>query len=461
MRSPYYLFIAVLLFSGLQARGEAPPNVVLILSDDQSWTDYGFMGHPAIKTPHLDKLASQGATFRRGYVPTALCRPSLMTLATGLYSHQNLVTGNDPARTPENQKHAADAGKDARELLIANIDRLPTLPRLLGERGYLSFQSGKWWEGSYRRGGFTHGMTRGYPQRGGRHGDDGLTIGREGMRPVNQFIDMAVEAKKPFFVWYAPFLPHTPHNPPQRLLEKYLEEGRTKPVATYYAMCDWFDETCGQLLAKLDEAGVADNTLVVYVTDNGWIQNENKGGYQARSKRSPYEGGTRTPIMFRWPGKIAASDRPELCSSIDIVPTVLAACGVEAPEDLPGLNLLPHLQKGSPISREAIFGESFAHDIADIRNPEASLLYRWVIRGHQKLLLTYDGSPGRMKYPPASAEPQLFDLETDPHEKTNLAAENPQVVGELRRLLDGWYPVTQRREGVAPATPAKLKPGRK
>ena len=88
------------------AQQGSPPNVVLILSDDQSWTDYGFMGHAAIQTPNLDKLAKQSVTFRRGYVPTALCRPSLTTLITGLYSHQSLVTGNDPAATPENRQHA-------------------------------------------------------------------------------------------------------------------------------------------------------------------------------------------------------------------------------------------------------------------------------------------------------------------------------------------------------------------
>jgi len=441
--------LAVVCFTFVAEGAEQPPNIVLILSDDQSWTDYSFMGHEAIQTPNLDKLAKQSATFRRGYVPTALCRPSLSTLITGLYSHQNLVTGNDPAATPENRQHAAKTGKDPRELLISNIDKNPTVPRILSQKGYLSFQCGKWWEGSYQRGGFTHGMTRGYPQRGGRHGDDGLAIGRKGMQPVNDFIDTAVEAKKPFFIWYAPFLPHTPHNPPKRLLEKYQLEGRTKPLATYYAMCDWFDETCGQLLDRLDEKGVADNTLVIYVTDNGWIQNPTKGGYAPRSKRSPYEGGTRTPIMFRWPDKIKPADRPELCSSIDIVPTILAATGSDIPKRLPGLNLLPNLQQGTAIDRDVIYGESFAHDIADIQNPQASLLYRWVIRGHSKLLLTYDGRTGRMKYPPSGGKPQLYDLKTDPDEKVDLAAKHPQQVKELSGLLNDWYPVTQRKLGVS------------
>lgn len=216
-------------------------------------------------------------------------------------------------------------------------------------------------------------------------------------------------------------------------------------------MCEWFDESCGQLLDKLDENGVADNTLVIYVTDNGWIQNINSGGYQIRSKRSPYEGGTRTPIMFRWPGKIKPAERSELCSSIDIAPTILAATRTGAPKNLPGLNLLPHLEKETPIPRDAIFGESFAHDIADIQNPQASLLYRWVISGHLKLLLTYDGRAGKMKYPPANAEPQLFDLESDPHEKINLATKNPEIVKQLTGMISDWYPVPERKVSVAPA----------
>lgn len=439
-------------------QAERLPNVVLILSDDQSYTDYGFMGHPHIETPHLDKLASQSALFRRGYVPTALCRPALMSLATGLYSHQNKTTGNNPANTPANKAHAEKAGKDIREVLISHIDETGALPQWLSGKGYVSHQSGKWWEGSYQRGGFTEGMTRGFPHQGGRHGDDGLKIGRSGMEPIFDFIDRSVAGKKPFFVWYAPFLPHTPHNPPKRLHDKYLAKGVHKRVAQYYAMCEWFDETCGALMKHLDDSGIADNTLVIYVTDNGWIQAEG-GSYAERSKRSPYEGGTRTPIMFRWPGTIPAADRPELCSSIDIVPTILAAANANAPHDFPGLNLLPNLKSEKPIGRNTLFGESFAHDIADIENPQASLLYRWVIHGHDKLLLTYDGAPGRMKYPPQGGGAQLFDLKNDPGEKVNLAAENPDRVKKLSALLEDWYVPNERQVGkVAPAEP---KPERK
>ena len=98
--------LAPWLVSAVGAQAAQRPNIVLILSDDQAWTDFGFMGHPVIKTPQLDKLSKQSVTFQRGYVPTALCRPALTTLATGLYSHQNMITGNDPDRNEVNKQHS-------------------------------------------------------------------------------------------------------------------------------------------------------------------------------------------------------------------------------------------------------------------------------------------------------------------------------------------------------------------
>jgi len=421
------------------------PNIVLILSDDQSWTDYSFMGHPDIRTPHLDALAKESVVFPRGYVPTALCRPSLMTLITGHYASTHGVTGNDPS--PKYAARDSELYNQRRAALIANIDRFDTAPELLGKRGYLSHQSGKWWEGNFTRGGFTHGMTRGFPNRGGRHGDDGLKIGREGMEPVTSFVDEAVKQDKPFFLWYAPFLPHTPHNPPARILDKYKNDDRPITIAKYYAMCDWFDESCGKLVDHLEKKGVRDNTLIVYVTDNGWIQNPEKNGYAPRSKQTPYEGGIRTPIMFSWPGHLSPGTREELISSIDLVPTMLAAGGADIPKDLPGLNLLPDLKNETEITRDAIFGESFAHDIANIEDPEASLLFRWCIQGRWKLLLTYDGEVNRYKstHPRTEKRPQLFNLLADPAETKNLAADNPEVVARLAENISDWYPVRKRK----------------
>ncbi|QDU93310.1 sulfatase family protein [Lignipirellula cremea] len=400
--------------STLAADAVRPPNVVLLISDDQAWTDYGFMGHKQIETPHLDRLAKESALFTRGYVPSSLCRPSLMTMATGLYPHQHKIAGNDPA------------GKVNRNLMLKHVQAVATSPRELGQLGYVSLQTGKWWEGAPSLGGFTQAMTHGDTTRGGRHGDVGLKIGREGLKPVFDFIDKAGD--DPFYLWYAPFLPHEPHNPPERLLKKYQAQNDSIHIAKYYAMCEWFDETCGQLLDHLDAKGLRENTLVIYVCDNGWIQEPNKRGYTNRSKRSSYDGGVRTPIMVRWPaGQVKAfRDEQTLVDSIDIVPTIREACGVVAKDELPGLSLLS-LCRGGQLDRDTIYGEIFAHDQADIDNPSASLISRWCIEKDLKLIDSVDGPP------------QLFNLADDPFEQQDLAKDQPDTVARLRKKLDAWW----------------------
>src|SRR5258707_12035484 len=129
------LLLAVLLASPAPA---APPNVVILLSDDQGWTDYGFMGHEHVQTPHLDKLASQSLVFRRGYVPSSLCCPSLASIITGLYPHQHKVTSNDPpipAGIKPGQFQQSDAFTRGREVMSRHLEAVPTLPRLLAKKG--------------------------------------------------------------------------------------------------------------------------------------------------------------------------------------------------------------------------------------------------------------------------------------------------------------------------------------
>lgn len=399
------------------------PNVVMIIGDDQAWGDFGFMGHPVIRTPNLDRLASEGMVFTRGYVPSSLCRPSLATLATGLYPHQHKITSNDPPKGL-----ARDEFLTQRRQQIACIDQVPTLPRLLGGQGYLSLQTGKWWEGNWRRGGFTSGMTHGDPKRGGRHGDEGLKIGRQGMKPLFDFIDGAGD--RPFFVWYAPFLPHSPHNPPERLLQKYISTTDSIQVAKYWAMCEWFDETCGQLLDHLERKGLAKNTLVAFVTDNGWIQRPNSPAYAPKSKQSPYDGGTRTPIILRWPGKIRPGrDEKSPAISIDLAPTILAACGLKPTVDMQGVNLL---DAKAVAARRAIFGEIFTHNAVDVRRPASSLRFRWGIEGPWKLIV-----PNKANEPRARVE--LYDLSADPHETRDLADRHPERTATMTRAIDAWW----------------------
>ena len=406
------LLVAVFSQAALPASA-APPNVVMILSDDQGWTDFGFMGHPHIRTPHLDKFASQSLTFTRGYVPSSLCRPSLASIITGLYAHQHKQTGNDPPK-----------GTD-RALLLNNVEQWPALPRLLAPLGYQSLQTGKWWEGNHRLGGFTHGMTHGDPARKGRHGDEGLKIGREGMAPIADFLRDV--GKEPFLIWYAPMLPHSPHTPPERLLARYQSLAPSIHVARYWAMCEWFDESCGELLSMFDERGLADNTIVVFVTDNGWIQNPQSPAYAPKSKRSPYDGGLRTPIMVRWPAKIKPRrDEQTLVSSIDLAPTILAACGLQPRADLQGINLLD-IAAGQPSARTALYGEIFTHDAVEIDRPAANLLFRWCVEGSQKLIV------------PQDAPVELYNVSADPQETKNLAATQPGDVVRLKKQIDAWW----------------------
>lgn len=413
------------------------PDVIFILSDDQAWSDYSFMGHPHIRTPALDQLAQESQLFTRGYVPDSLCRPSLATIITGLYPHQHGIVGNDPPPSASNADgrmrayKSAEYQKDIEQFLRLHIDQLTTLPDRLKPLGYTSFQSGKWWEGNPSRGGFDSGMTHGDHNRGGRHGDAGLDIGRKGMQPIEQFVSQSRKAEQPYFLWYAPFLPHAPHNPPEELLAHYRDLAPTESIAKYWAMCEWLDQTVGQLRTIVEERGRPDNTLIVYVCDNGWINLPDKSGYAPKSKRSQYDGGIRTPIMLHWPGHITPSrDDVHLASSIDLVPSTLALLGIAPDDSLPGIDLTDHAQVAG---RDAVYGEIFEHDIQSMDDPLSSLCYRWVIEGYTKLIV-----PDLKQVP--DGVPELYDLEHDPWEEYNLASEHAGEVQRLSDRLNAWWP---------------------
>lgn len=422
---------AIALFASFSA-AKTPPNVLLILSDDQAWTDYGFMGHPHIETPHLDQLAAESLTFTRGYTPIALCRPALSTIATGLYAHDHGVIGNDPSLPVPPQR--GGSGRKNPELapiyeaIIARFERHPNMIEDLTQRGYLTLQTGKWWEGNPREtAGFTHAMTLGNP---GRHGDMGLKISREGHEPIEKFWADADAAKKPWFIWHAPFLPHSPHTPPADLLAKYQKIAPNEGVARYWATVDWFDQTCGELIQRIEERGERDNTIIIYICDNGWIQSPVPNRFGPRSKVTPYEGGTRSPIMVNWPGKIAPHrDETHLASNIDVWPTIAALVGAETPATLPGINLTDNK---AVAGRERIFGEQFDHDIANIYVPSQSLQAKWVIEGDWKLIahVSQNGTKTRL---------ELFNLAKDPHEQKDLADQQPKRAQKLLKSIDAWW----------------------
>ncbi len=446
MKTSILLSGTLILAGGLNACTErtAPerPNIVLIISDDQSWPDYSFLGHEHIETPRIDQLAAEGLTFTRGYTAAPLCRPALASMSTGLYPHQHKVVGNDPVfdfGTMERYgEEWMNIRAEANESVVAGFEQLPTLADILGEAGYVSLQTGKWWEGNPSRGGFTEGMTHGDPDRGGRHGDEGLRIGREGLDEIYKFIEDARDKEKPFFVWYAPFLPHAPHTPPDSLRDKYLPVAESEAVANYWAMCDLFDITCGQLMDYIEAKGLSENTLFVYVTDNGWIQDPDKPNrFDAMSKTTPYEMGIRTPMIFRWKGVIDPEmDKENLASSIDIATTILEICGIEPEPEMQGINVL---DKKALSGRDAIFAEAYAHDFTTV---DESLNFRIIVKLPWKLILP---DPVNRPYNPQfypiepDGKPQLYNLLEDPDERVNLVADNPGVVSSLTSEIEKWW----------------------
>jgi uncharacterized sulfatase len=311
------------------------------------------------------------------------------------------------------------------------IKNSPALPRLLGEAGYRSLQTGKFWEGHYSNAGFTDGETTNQD----RHiAAKTPQIGRATMQPIYDFIDKNRET--PFFVWYAPMMPHRPHNPPERFLKRYAVGDRDVHIARYFAMIEWFDETVGQLLDHLDKRRLAENTLVVFVIDNGWIQPTAKEDQKSpfgseRGKRSPYDMGVRTPILLRWPGRTKPGRYNDLTLTIDLSPTILAAAGVQVPRQLQGLNLLDIAAGRGRLDRQAIFGEIYVHTASKLGRPDVDVTHRWVREGDWKLIL-----------PQRDKGPELFNLAKDPHERTNLAMREAERVQHLQQLVRRW--VAQR-----------------
>ena len=336
-------------------------------------------------------------------------------------------------RDPDNRARMVDVFTENRPLA-----------GLAAEQGYVSHQSGKWWEGQCQCGGFTLCMTHGDVTRGGRHGDSGLT----GMQPIYDFLE--ANEGTPFFLWYAPFLPHAPHNPPERLLAKYRDPDRPLAIAKYYAMVDWFDETVGDLMGYLDRAGLRDNTLVLYVSDNGWVQTPDPCRWQeSRSKISPYEAGVRTPIMLRLPGRVEPRrDDETLVSSIDFAPTVLRAAGLEPLPEMPGIDLLDSAALGR---RKELFGALFAHTAIDVNDPVANVKYRWVVRrdgwklilphtpNRDVALMSWAGEAIHAEW--MDGETDLYNVLDDPHELNESAETHPEIVEDLTSALDAWWPL--------------------
>lgn len=449
------------------------PNFVLIIADDQTYSDFGFMGSMHVVTPNLDALAQESARFVNGYVPTSVCRPSLVTLLTGLYPHQHGVFFNHPPPGLADMKGMTVAEWNAHRAAAEHFIRdVPSLPRVLAAHGYACLQTGKLWEGDFRNAGFTEGMTLNKrspdPAYGNRqvkdglvahgNGDAGLNIGRDTMEPLFKFV--REHKQQPILVWYAPMLPHAPFDAPERFRRPYENRPEIPPhMVGYYAEISRFDDTVGQLMKFMADEKLDANTIYVMVSDNGFQpstkRNTTTGDESPddRSKLSPFENGVRTPILVRWAGHVHPGLHERLVQSIDIVPTVFAAADLtKDARKLPGIDLMPAAIGAAPLPDRPAFGEIFPNDAKKLGDPEREVDFLWVRDKNLKLIERVRGNSKKGVSP---ADTTLFDLASDPEELHNLAAlpQRADDVNRLRDLLRQWWP-----EGLS--APASVAPGR-
>jgi uncharacterized sulfatase len=391
-----------------------------MVADDHGYEDFGFMGSAVAQTPRLDALANAGTAFTAGYNTASVCVPSLRTLLTGLYPHQ----WTDRIRALQAQ--------GLQRAPWTEIQDFETLPRLLSAHGYATFQGGKYWEGTYPMGGFTHGMTAKKIYKGllDHSGADGLRLGRETMAPVFRFIDQHRDG--PFFVWFAPLLPHVPHDASRWFLVRYRTAELSLAARRYYANVTRLDHVIGRLVDHLDARGLLASTLVVFLSDNGWDaagpQHWPFGG--PKGKGSLYELGVRTPIVFHWLGRVPARLRPHvLVSTVDLMPTLLDYAGIPVPADLPGCSLRPVLEGRAASIRDAVIGH-LQDDVSEAPAVEPPTA------GEQG----YFARTSRWYYIRHDAEDreELYDAERDPGQEHNVAGARPGVVRQFRRRIRAW-----------------------
>jgi arylsulfatase/arylsulfatase A len=440
-------------FTAYSADLASRPNVVLILADDQGYGDLGCHGNSLLRTPRLDQLAAESVRLTQFYV-SPVCAPTRASLLTGRYSYRTGVTDTYLGRA-----------------LLHRDER--TLPDVLAAAGYRTGIFGKWHLGDcfplrptergfqqslVHRGG---GIGQPSDPPGGEHYFDTILERNGELLPTrgycsDVFTDAALEfidaaGEKPFFCYLAFNAPHDPLEVPEEdaapyLLAKMRAEDFPSPTggqpiqgafdaertARVYGMVANLDRNIGRVLDRLEARSLAEQTIVVFLTDNGPAFPRYNGGLRGL-KGTVYEGGIRVPCFVRWPQRLDPGKRPSPAAHLDLFPTLLAACDVPMPEgiQLDGVNLLPWLEQ--PVAeapRRALFVQWHRGDVPQARRACA------VREGQWKLVQPQGAGEGPFL---ATAPWELFDLAADPYETRDLAAEEPQVVERLAAAYDAWF----------------------
>lgn len=446
-------FISSNLINSNSVQAEEKPNIVYINIDDMGWTDTGFMGSEFYRTPNIDRLASQGMVFTNAYASAANCAPSRACCMTGQYSprHGIYTVGS------------SERGKSAFRKLIPTENKtvLPdekiTIAELLQQAGYTTCHAGKWHLGEDPRtqgfdvniGGSHYGHPRSYfsPYKNNKleDGPDGEYLTDRLTREAIGF--MEDNKDRPFFLHMAYYAVHTPLQAKKDIIEDYKrrEGNKAHSNPVYAAMIETLDNNVGRLMKTLDELGLADNTVVVFSSDNGGVFRITRQWPLRAGKGAYYEGGIREPMIVRWPGKIKAGSRNDTpVSNIDFFPTFLDIAGIKKPENkiLDGLSLMPEFtQTGSLQERPLFWHFPIYLQNGNVDTPDPlfrtrpGTVVRW---GDWKLHEYFED--GRL---------ELYNLKADLGERNNLVEDNPEKVKELHRLMKNWRkevdaPVPQR-----------------
>lgn len=431
-----------------QAAGEKRrPNIVILLADDLGYKDLSCYGCADIQTPHLDRLAAEGVRFTHFYSNGAECTPTRAALLTGRYQHR--VGGLECAIGTGNVGRYDDAERLAKQDELGLPVDHTSIARMLKGAGYATGICGKWHLGynekfSPNRHGFDYAF---YALGGGmdyfHHTEEppvNMPVLRLNEKPVKRegyFTDLVAEeaerfiAKRagaePFFL-YVPFTaPHAPYQGPADKAPEPLPEGSPRwsqgkaQPEVYAAMVERMDAACGRILAALEKAGAAGETMVIFMSDNGGTGSARPYGLRGQ-KGTPFEGGIRVPCIVRWPGRLKAGQTSKAVGiGMDLTASIAAAAGVEAAKERPfdGIDILNAVAQGKEPERRLFW-----------RQRRAKRTTRAARDGSLKLVIIQDG--GKLK------EEYLFDLAQDPMEETNLLERRPADAARLRRALAAW-----------------------
>jgi arylsulfatase A-like enzyme len=454
------LLTALLAAASPAAAQQPPPNVVLIISDDQGYPDLGCIGSKPIQTPSLDRIAAEGVRGTSFYVTWCACTPSRGSLLTGRYPQRNGLydmVRNDMVNyghryTPEEYAVSPEMtlGLDPREI---------TLGDMLRQSGHVNAVIGKWDLGQARR--FLP-LQRGFDYFYG-HGNNGIdyytharygihSMFRNNERNTDDVGQYATDVfgrealsflshhagSRPFFLYLAFNAPHGASTlaednggmkpgvqAPEEEIAKYREIIQDEKLARYYAAVTRMDTVIGQVLDSLDATGQADNTIVIFLSDNGGSGNGGNAPLRG-NKSTMWEGGLRVPFLIRWPGKLpAGAVTDEFLTTLEIAPTLLAATGAPPPDGvhLDGFDMLPVLRGEMKSPRREMFWER--------RTDKAARVDNW------KWLETKKGGG-------------LYDLSTDLGETKDLSAEKPEILEMVKARYASWRKLMDECEPRGP-----------